>query len=739
MLRWLYVNGVTPRGALCRWPRPDGPGADGMVFLSGFGLILWPSVVGTERVAKMRAIVMGAGLVAAVLVAACGKQEQDTGPKLPVPQCGDAKDYDTKAFAPLVEAMDRTGGMAEVNRRFAQHRVTLETLLAQRHPQLMPRLKPVLDKAFAESRLRERAACLFTGLSAQREGIAAMDAWSRKPEMRAINTAIWTRKPAPSEEEDAKMTDKRKALLRGIASAMLLQRIQANTDAVAKGEAAALAAVLESAQHAAAPAKPSPIAMESIVDDWLAPALVKVPDGDLADYLNFVEGTFAGDYAVTLNSAFDFRAGAWYEELVEQFDRNNVQTVLPGGPAGKDALVADARRSLHEVGTPQAAIDALAKLAQAERMDPGDAAIKTLLGEASIMSAPPMPARGEQLRVVIQTPNYEQADRFLAKAVELKADDADAYVQIGRLRYLQGRDDEAAAAFEQARKLSPEHPLLNLHLGDLTYAKQDYAAASNYLQAALAKPEGRVHVHVTALNHLQVVMGKTGRMAEYPRIVNAFLARNPQAWNVRLDFADYLLASGARAEVVLPVIEPVPDTWFPARKVPTLAGALIRKSAERLDKDGQPIGDSQLAMRRMLAMNPEPRALGEAICRSGIESVFAKKVLATSPAPKVAATSLVVCSLRWQNARMTYAITPLADPASLGGPLAELNNDTPLCFAAATRNIKGFIGLAKLQVSPTQRCNDGDTVGARLQRMRYGNDTGVAQMAEALNRYYRKA
>lgn len=686
----------------------------------------------------MRAIVMGAGLVVAVLATACGKEAQDTGPKLPVPECGDAKDYDVKAFAPLVEAMDRTGGMAEINRRFAQHRATLEALLAQRHPQLLPRLKPVLDKAFAESRLRERAACLLTGLSAQREGIAAMDAWSRKPEMRAINIAIWTRKPAPSEEEDAQMTEKRKTLLRGIASAMLLQRIQANTDAVAKGEAAALAAVLESAQQAA-PAKPSPVAMETIVDGWLAPALVKVPDDDLADYLNFVEGTFAGDYAVALNSAFDFRAGAWYEQLVEQFDRNNVQTVQPGGAAGKDALVADARRSLHEIGTPQAAADALVKLTQAERMDPGDAAIKTLLGEASLMSAPPMPARGEQLRVVIQTPNYEQADRFLAKAIELKADDADAHAQVGRLRYLQGRDDESAAALEKARTLNPAHPLLDLFLGDLAYAKQDYAAASNLLQKVLTKPEGRVHVHVTALNHLQVVLGKTARMAEYPRIVNAYLARNPQAWNARLDFADYLLANGSRAEVVLPVIEPVPDTWFPTRKVPTLAAALIRKSAERLDKDGQPIGDSQAAMQRMLAMTPEPRALGEAICRAGIESVFAKKVLATSPAPKVVATSLLVCSLRIQDARMAYASASLADAAALGGPLPELNNDTPLCFAAATRNIKGFIGLAKLQVSPTQRCNDGDTVGARLQRMTYGNDTGVVQMAEALNRYYRKA
>lgn len=686
----------------------------------------------------MRAIVMGAGLVVAVLATACGKEAQDTGPQLPIPQCGNAE-YDEKAFAVLVRAMDRTGEMAEVNRRFVQHRATLEGLLAQRHPQLLPRLKPVLDKAFAESRLRERAACLLTGLAAQREGIAAMDAWSRKPEMRAINAAIWTRKPAPSEEEDAKMTEKRKALLRGIASAMLLQRIQANIDAVAKAEAASLASVLESVPHGAAPAKPSPTAMDTVVDGWLAPALVKIPDDDLADYLNFVEGTFAGDYYVALNSAFDFRAGAWYEQLVEQFDRNNVQTVQPGGAAGKEALVADARRSLHQIGTPAAAADALAKLTQAERMDPGDATIKSLLGEASIMAAPPMPARGEQLRVVIQSPNYEQADRFLAKAIELKADDADAHVQVGRLRYLQGRDDESAAALEQARKLAPDHPLLNLYLGDLAYVRQDYAAASNLLQAALAKPEGRVHVHVTALNHLLVVLGKTGRTADYPRIVNAFLARNPQAWNVRLDFADYLLANGARAEVVMPVIEPVPDTWFPTRKVPTLAAALIRKSAERLDKDGQPIGDSQLAMRRMLAMNPEPHALGEAICRSGIDSVLAKKMLATSPAPKVAANSLVVCSLRWQNARMAYAITPQADPAALSGPLPELNNDTPLCFAAATRNIKGFIGLAKLQVSPTPRCNDGDTVGARLQRMTYGNDTGVAQMVEALNRYYRKA
>lgn len=465
---------------------------------------------------------------------------------------------------------------------------------------------------------------------------------------------------------------------------------------------------------------------------------MKIPDGDLADYLNFVEGTFAGDYYVALNSAFDFRAGAWYEQLVEQFDRNNVQTMLPGGAAGKEALVADARRSLHQIGTPAAAADALVKLAQAERMDPADAVIKTLLGEGVLMTAPRMPVTGEQLRAVIQTPNYEQAERFLAKAIELKPDLADAHVQLGRLRYLQGRDDEAAAAFDTASKLEPEHPLLNLLRGDLAYAKQDYAAASNLLQAALSKPEGRVHVHVTALNHLQVVLRKTGRMAEYPRLVNAFLARNPQAWNVRMDFADYLLTDNARAEVVLPVIEPVPDDWFPARKVPIVAAALIRKAAESLDKDGQPIGASQVAMRRLLAMTPEPRALGEAICRSGVETSVAKMVLATSQAPKVTATTLVVCSLRWQNARMAHGIAPLADAAALSGPLPELNNDTPLCYAAATRNVRGFIGLTKLQVSPTQRCNDGDTIAARLQRLRYGNDTGVAQMLDALNRSYRK-
>lgn len=686
----------------------------------------------------MRGIVVCAGVVAALLATACGKQEQVTGPKLPVPDCATAPEHDAKAFARLVEAMDRSGDLAEVNRRFAQHRVTLETLLAQRHPQLLPRLKPVLDAAFDESRLRERAACLFTGLAAQREGVAAMDAWSRKPDMHAIRTAIWTRKPAPSEEEDEKMTDKRKALLRGIASAMLLQRIQANIDAVAKGEAAALATVLESAPQAAAPAKPSPVAIETVVDDWLAPALVKVPDGDLTDYLNFAEGTFAGDYYVALNSAFDFRVGPWYEQLVEQFDRNNVHTMQPGGSAGRDALVADALRSLREIGSPAAAADALAKLLQAERMAPADAAIKALLAEAAIKTAPPMPASGEQLRVVLQSPNYEQADRYLAKAIELDPTNADAHVMLARLRYLQGRDTDAMAAFDRARTLGPDHPLLQLYLGDLSYARQDYAAASNLYQAVLAKPEGHVHVHVTALNHLLVVLRKTGRAADYPRFVNAYLARNPEAWNARLDFADYLLASGGRADVVLPVIEPVPDTWFPARKVLTVAAALIRKSAERLDKDGKPVGDSQRAMQRLLGMAPEPRLLGEAICRANVAHPFAKTVLATSPDPKAASTALVICAVRTQDGRMVHSIAPQADVAALSVPLPELNRDTPLCFAAATRNVKAFTALAKLQVSPGQRCNDGDLVSARLQRMSFGNATGIAQMRDALQRFYRK-
>lgn len=491
-------------------------------------------------------------------------------------------------------------------------------------------------------------------------------------------------------------------------------------------------------------AVPPPITVNTadlsvILNRWLVPALVKIPDEQLAKFLAFANTSFGGDYYVALSRAYDFQAGEWYAETSKKFTDNIPPAQAVAGGPGKDALVAAARYALRDVGSQAAAADAMTKLLEADRLDPRNPEIQTLLGEAAMKSAPVVPMAPDQLRVPIVTPNYEQAEKYLLRAIELSPQYADAYMQLGRLRYLQGRDEDAAKAFETAIKIQPEHPSMDLYLGDLSYAKKDYSVAYRYYKTAISKPERLAYVHVNALSHLLMTLRKTTQVAEFPSIAEAYLAKYPQAWNFRLDYADYLLLSNARADKIFAIADPIPDTWLPARKVPIISAGLIRKAGERVDRAGEPREESMQLIRRAIGMNPDPVTLAEAVCRAGVRNKLVRGVYESSKDTKKLATALVICGLRWQQHDVVREMSTRADARSLSLPLAELGGDTPLCYAAATRNLPGFGALVEAQVSPVRKCVDGNTVAERLLQMSFGKDQNITQMQIMMKRFYKKS
>ena len=691
----------------------------------------------------MRSAIVGVGIAVVVFAAACGKQEEVKVPLLPVPVCKAAGEYDAKAFGRLAHAMDRSGDIVQVSNRFQQHRKAVEAALAKRDPATVALLKPVLDAEFSDERLRTRSACASLKMAGDSSGVAAFDAWSRDPKMHAINTAIWSRTPVASDvEEDEAMTPERKAVLGDIAAAMALRQAQANTEKAASQGVPALVAAFD--PQAVPPSNAAPAAgalptLAAVVDGWLIPVLKKVPDDDLAEFLAFADSRFGGDYYVALSAAYDFQVGEWYAQLVESFKENRPATAQVDGQPAKEALVAEARRLLHDVGGAAAAADALGKLLQAEPMDPRNPEIHAYIGEATIMTAPAMPLPPDQLRVVIDTPNYEQADMRLAKALELAPDYADALMMQGRLRYLQGKDTEAAALYERVRALEPEHPRMDYYLGDLAFAQVEYAKAVRHYQTALSKPEGIALTHHSVLTNLVPALRKISRMAEYPRIAEGYIARHPDAWNFRFDYAEYLLANDNRADKILGVVEPVPDAWLPTRKFPIVSAALMRKASENVGKIGEPRGTSKRAMQRAMQMNPDPRALAEAVCRSGVNGKLAQITADATPDPKATSTALVVCALRWRRTDVLRSLASRADVPQLNLPHPDLGGDTPLCYAAATRDVKAFVSFAKIQLNPLQKCRDGNTVPERLQRMAYGGDQAVLQMRNIMLRFYKRS
>lgn len=830
----------------------------------------------------MRLSLVCAGIAIAMLAAACDKKEKVAAPLLPVPVCKAAQEYDPAAFERMVRAMDRSGDLVVVVKRFQKHRKVLEAQLAARDPALLPRLKPVLDAQFSEARLRDRAACVFVELAGETEGVKLLNAWSHSPGMQAINHAIWTRTPGPSKEPDIQMTPERQAILHELAVAMALQQVEANNNkvdgegipllvsifapappppppppvpapdavpatdmalgtvpaatpapgtspatpvanaapvptapgvpsppaaapvpsatpapaptstptatmppgtippptpaptpnAIANATPAANAAQLPTAAAApgtppppnagpalatlppatavvatAAPApgsQPPPVTVNTadlsvILNRWLIPALAKIPDEQLAKFVAFANTSFGANYYVALSRAHDFQAGAWYAETAKKFTDNIPPVAVAAGAPGRDALVGDARNALRNVGSPAAAAYAATKLLEADRIAPRDPEIQTLLGEAAMKTAPGMPLAPDQLRVVIETPNYEQAEKYFLRAIELSPEYADAHMLLGRLRYLQGRDEEAAQSYARAIEIEPEHPSMDLFLGDLAYVKKDFNTAYRHYKAAVAKPERLAYVHVNALSHLLMTLRKTTQMAEYPRIAEGYLAKYPQAWNFRLDYADYLLSTDIRADKVFAIADPIPDSWLPARKVPIISAALVRKAGERVDRAGEPREESMALIQRAMGMNPDPATMAEAMCRAGVKSKLVRRTYDVHKNQKQFATALTLCALRWQRNEVVREMSARADIPVLSRPLAELGGDTPLCYAAATKNLMGFGALVEAQVSPVPKCRDGNTISERLLQLSYGRDPNIAQMQIMMKRFYKKS
>ena len=198
-------------------------------------------------------------------------------------------------------------------------------------------------------------------------------------------------------------------------------------------------------------------------------------------------------------------------------------------------------------------------------------------------------------------------------------------------------------------------------------------------------------------------------------------------------------ADNVSADKLLTVIEPVPDTLFPVRKVPILSAALVLKASKKVEKKtGVPIREGLSSLRRAIKMNPEPRPLAEAICRAGVDARVAQHAVELSANPKAVASELVVCAMRWRRTQLLQTMPQQSLVAMLNQPHPDLYGDTPLCYAAATRNVKAFVSLARMQVNPAQKCRDGSTVAERLQQMAFGSDPSIGQMQVVMNRFYKR-
>ncbi len=95
----------------------------------------------------------------------------------------------------------------------------------------------------------------------------------------------------------------------------------------------------------------------------------------------------------------------------------------------------------------------------------------------------PSPAR----EIVASTygSDYQKTADLLTKYIAENPTDAQAYIQLGRALNFLRKYDESAAAFENALKLSPNHPAVFAGLGQVRFAQRRYDQAAANLSKAI--------------------------------------------------------------------------------------------------------------------------------------------------------------------------------------------------------------------------------------------------------------
>jgi tetratricopeptide (TPR) repeat protein len=126
--------------------------------------------------------------------------------------------------------------------------------------------------------------------------------------------------------------------------------------------------------------------------------------------------------------------------------------------------------------------------------------------------------------------NDNEAIQAFQRAVELKKDFAEAYMNLGILLFRQQKDDEAEKAFLKALELKPEESLAQKHLAEINYEKARSLIQKNKIDEALEKLKLAYsykadHVYVNYL--LGYVYYKKEMKDEAIKHLNAFLQLEP--------------------------------------------------------------------------------------------------------------------------------------------------------------------------------------------------------------------
>jgi tetratricopeptide (TPR) repeat protein len=665
-------------------------------------------------------------------------------PPQPVAQnCTADRSVEYPAYARTIDILRRSGEIDRASRHFEQARAAVDRVLSARNPGAMAEVDPILDPLFSDKEVRKRAACDFTRYSRDASIVDAWNAWISDSAMRNIHVLV-VADPEAAAAKQVRVTGSRRELLTRVWVATGQTRFAADRQNSLKRVGEVVAAALDPARsdRPFVEVAPSPQSVDErvVIDQWLAVQLAKVSDDDLKRYLGFAESEAGRAFYRSLRATYTSAMSEWDGLLAVETRTKITPKVLTLGPEAIASHLAQVRESLDAMGNQNRLSDIKSRLETLARFAPENAEVKTLQGRVELDMLATLeqfrsPYEKKQIRAAaseLGTPRMQASDRpepYLLSAIRLAPENAEARAFLGRVRFLQRRDAEAAASFAEARRLDPDEPNVPFFEADLAYANGDHAKAERSYREALARANARDLNHVLASARLRESLAVLGREREYAAIVKEQIRLHPELWDLRLDYADDLMDRGGASAEALAILEPIPKTWFNDRRSLVLTRVQVQKVIEAAPSARAAVVD------QWDTTFFDTEAVGKALCRA--KRLDAADAIFRSPKrPDIGihiARAMIGCGVLERRPEVVAAALPFF--TDINEPVNGLWQDTALCGAAALGDAKTLAVLLKAKADPERRCTGGQTVHQRLLALAAKGGLGAGEALRALEKY----
>ena len=673
-----------------------------------------------------------AGLLATL--SACGGYDPDPHVHVAAraadatPECMRYTGLDRDAVAAIVATLERNDDIQRTDAAFAMLRPVVEARLAKADPAAPSRLKPALDALFSPATLDAATICGFNRYGQAQPMFEAMEEMSNDARMRAIHAAVLdlSQPPTPEPLADSSvdsaptLAPERRRILERVAAATELRSHLLGFYRLEKNTVATVDAAIDPTSSMSIDLRMNGKDVEAlddatVVDMLLSSRLADVPDEDLQRFLAFAESNSGRTYYRALAERYAVGGRDWLERLATALNNGVHRADVARNPAEAEKLYAEALRLYEQVGTRVVFPEARTLALRAGRLDPDNARIQVLLGRMALRTVPstaPVDASGIRSLVDRMHPatpeRYAEAERYLARAIELDPENAQAYLYQGRIQFELSNDADAERLYARSRELDPNGHNLEFYEADFDFARGKYGAAERRYRHLLSIPEAQAYDHHYAIERLRLMMTKQGRSAEFNAIAAAQLKRQPDMWDFRLEYAEWLLGTGGSIADVAAILDPVPDHWVPdLKRRLQVRLQLLRVSEATTAARAQ-------ALQRAFALADGPMSVVEATCASRNRTQIAREVIAASGQRNAAADRLLACAI-WSDdgAFLSEVLSQIDD---IDRPNTALEGRTPLCAVGSTAKARTFAAILKARPKLDLRCADGKTVREQLQQ-----------------------